>query len=114
MRVIALAAVVALSAGLGTAWPAWSQGRHDDRPHGVPTAAKAPTKVPDGAIPLKDGGHLLIGRDGITYHVDRDGKRVRMRDGQVMEATDGAKYLMRNDAIWRTITDKGTMHPGHP
>jgi len=32
-----------------------------------------------------------------------------MRDGVVMEGKDGARYMMKNDAVWRQITEKGTM-----
>lgn len=100
---------------LGTAASAAAQGRHDDRPHGMP-ASKAATQAAEprsGGIPLKDGGQLFIGDHGVTYHLDKAGKRVRMRDGQIMEGADGTKYMMRNDAIWRAITEKGTLHPSH-
>jgi len=36
-----------------------------------------------------------------------------MRDGVVMEGADGTRYMMKNDVIWRTITEKGTLHPSH-
>lgn len=107
-----LAVLLAATVGLATTAPA--QGRHDDKPHGTPpTSASVTAKAPEGAIPLKDGGSLVIGKDGVTYHLDKNGKRVRMRDGQMMEATDGTKYMMKNDAIWRAITEKGTLHPSH-
>jgi len=62
-------------------------------------------------IELKDGGKIVLEKDGKTYHVDANGKRVRMKDGVVMEAKDGRKYLMKNDAIWRQISEKGTLAP---
>ncbi len=31
----------------------------------------------------------------------------------MMEAKDGTKYMMKSDAIWKTITQKGTLHPSH-
>lgn len=60
-------------------------------------------------IPLKDGGTLIIKRDRTMYHADAAGYRVRMRDGVVMEAKDGARYTMKNDAVWKQIIDKGTL-----
>lgn len=62
-------------------------------------------------VELEDGGEITIDAKGHTYHVDAKGKRVRMRDGVVMEGEDGAKYLHRNDVIWKQITEKGTLSP---
>ena len=62
-------------------------------------------------IELKDGGKITLDKDGKTLHTDASGKRVRMKDGVVMEGKDGAKYLMKNDAIWKQITEKGTLAP---
>ena len=62
-------------------------------------------------VELKDGGKLVVDKDGKTYHTDAKGKRMRMKDGVVMEGKDGAKYLMKNDAIWKDITDRGTLGP---
>ena len=62
-------------------------------------------------VELKDGGQITIDAKGQTYHVDAKGKRVRMRDGVVMEGKDGAKYLHKNDVIWKQITEKGTLSP---
>ena len=54
---------------------------------------------------------ITIDAKGQTYHVDAKGKRVRMRDGVVMEGKDGSKYLHKNDVIWKQITEKGTLSP---
>jgi ketosteroid isomerase-like protein len=62
-------------------------------------------------VELADGGSILLGEDGHTYHTDAAGKRVRMKDGIVMTAKDGSKILHKNDAIWKQITEKGTMAP---
>ena len=62
-------------------------------------------------VELRDGGAITIDGSGHTYHVDGKGKRVRMRDGVVMEGKDGAKYLHKNDVIWKQITEKGTLAP---
>jgi hypothetical protein len=114
MRLPVLTALVAATVALVSTIPLAAQGRHDDRPHGsTPATTSEPAKLPDGAVALKGGGYLVIGKDGVTYHMDKNGKRVRMRDSQVMEAVDGAKYMMKNDAIWRAITEKGTLHPSH-
>ena len=111
MRTLILAAAMLLT-GTGPVLDAVAQGRHDEKPHGMPSGT-APAKVPQGGIALKDGGTLIVGKDGVTYHMDATGKRVRMRNGQTMEAVDGSKYVMKNDAVWQTITEKGTMHPSH-
>jgi hypothetical protein len=98
---------------LGIAANATAQARHDEKPHGTPKPSEVPVaNVPDG-IPLKDGGKLIINKDGTTYHVDAAGKRVRMRDGVSMEGVDGTRYMMKNDVIWKAITEKGTLHPTH-
>lgn len=109
VRTIAVAALAVAALGFN----AFAAGRHDDKPHGMPAKSTEAVQPAPGAIPLKDGGSLIIGKDNVTYHMDRAGKRVRMRDGQVMEGVDGTKYLMKNDALWRTITEKGTLHPSH-
>ena len=62
-------------------------------------------------VELKDGGEITIDAKGHTYHVDSKGKRVRMKDGVVMEGKDGTKYLHKNDVIWKQITEKGTLAP---
>lgn len=38
-------------------------------------------------------------------------QRIRMKDGVVMEGADGQKYLMKSDALWKQITEKGTLAP---
>jgi hypothetical protein len=62
-------------------------------------------------VELADGGSITLDKDGKTYHVDAAGKRVRMKDGVVMTGKDGAKYLHKNDAIWKQITEKGSLAP---
>jgi uncharacterized membrane-anchored protein len=93
--------------------------RHDEKPHGMvkQEAAPAVSVAPgegDQAIALKDGGTLILHKDGTTYHANAAGKRIRMKDGVVMEGKDGDRYMMKNDAVWKQITEKGTMHPNHP
>ncbi len=109
-------AIAAALLGIGVATTSFAQGRHDEKPHGPPKtapAATAPVDDAEGTIALKDGGKLVIRKDGTTYHTDAKGRRVRMRDGATMEAMDGTRYMMKNDAIWKTITEKGTLHPTH-
>ena len=64
-------------------------------------------------IDLKDGGKVVIEKDGTMVHVDAAGKRERMKDGKIMEAKDGSKLMMKNNAVWKTITEHGTLKPGH-
>lgn len=64
-------------------------------------------------IELKDGGKIVIEEKGTMVHLDAAGKRVKMQDGKVMEAKDGSKLMMKNNAIWKTITVHGTLKPGH-
>ena len=66
-----------------------------------------------GTIELKNGGRVTVQKDGTMVHLDAAGNRVRMRDGQVMEAKDGSKIMMKNNAIWKQITEHGTLKPGH-
>jgi hypothetical protein len=44
-------------------------------------------------------------------HIDAAGNRVHMRDGQIMETKDGWKLIMKNNAIWKQITERGTLRP---
>ena len=67
--------------------------------------------VQANVVELADGGTIVIDKEGRTYHRDAKGKRVRMKDGVVMEGKDGRKYMHRNDVVWQQITEKGTMAP---
>jgi len=62
-------------------------------------------------IELKDGGKIMVQKDGTMVHIDAAGNRVKMRDNVVMEARDGTKFMMKNDALWKKITEKGTLNP---
>ena len=62
-------------------------------------------------IELKDGGTIVVQKDGKIFHADSKGKRVRMKEGIVMLGKDGQSYLMKNDALWNQITEKGTLAP---
>ena len=64
-------------------------------------------------IELKDGGKIVIDEKGAMAHLDAAGNRVRMRDGRVMEAKDGSKLMMKNNAIWQTLAVHGPLKPGH-
>ncbi len=62
-------------------------------------------------IELKDGGTLIIQTDGRMRHVDSQGHAVLMKEGTVMEGKDGASYMMKNNAIWKQLYEKGTLNP---
>lgn len=62
-------------------------------------------------IELKNGGKVMVKKDGTMVHIDAAGNRVKMRDGGTMEAKDGTKFMMKNNAIWKQITEKGTLNP---
>ena len=64
-------------------------------------------------IELKDGGKIVFEKKGTMVHMDAAGNRVKMKDGKVMTAKDGSKLMMKNNAIWKTITEHGTLKPGH-
>lgn len=68
-------------------------------------------QVKEQTIELKDGGKVTVQKDGTMIHIDAAGNRVKMRDGRVMEAKDGTRYVMKNNAIWKQITEKGTLNP---
>jgi hypothetical protein len=100
-----------------------AQGRHDEKPHGMTAPSGAATTAQpsvtardpsDQTILLKDGTTLILRADGAMYHADATGKRMRMKDGFVMEGKDGKKYLMKNDVVWQAISQRGTLHPSHP
>jgi hypothetical protein len=62
-------------------------------------------------IQLKDGTTLIVQSDGKMRHMDSRGHAVLMKEGEVMEAKDGSRYMMKNSAIWRQLYDKGTLNP---
>lgn len=64
-------------------------------------------------IDLKDGGKIVIDKEGAIAHMDAAGKRVKMKDGKIMEAKDGSRLMMKNNAVWKTIAEHGTLKPGH-
>lgn len=66
---------------------------------------------PGETIELKDGGKVTVQKDGTMVHIDAAGNRVKMRDKVAMEAKDGTKFVMKNNAIWKQITEKGTLNP---
>ncbi len=76
-------------------------------------SAFAAAPVQDQTFELKDGGKIVIEKSGTMIHLDAAGKRVIMRDGVEMEAKDGSKLMMKNNAIWKTISQHGTLKPGH-
>jgi hypothetical protein len=78
---------------------------------GAEPAVKEKLIVEGTVVELKDGGKITIDKDGKTYHTDTAGKRVRMKNDQVMEGKDGRKYLHRNDVVWQQLSEKGTMAP---
>jgi hypothetical protein len=107
--------LLAVTAALMLATSSYGQTRHDERPHGAPKksaeAQKQPVGIAGPAIELKGGEKIVIEKDGTMAHYDAAGKRVKMRDGKVMEAKDGSKLVMKNNAIWKQITEKGTLRP---
>jgi hypothetical protein len=113
-----LNSVIAILVGVGIGTVALAQ-RHDEKPHGVmktdsaPAVTIAPSDSTEQAIALKDGGTLVLRKDGTMYHANAAGKRVQMKNDVVMVANDGTRYMMKSDAVWKQISEKGTMHPNH-
>jgi len=79
----------------------------------IASAAFAADQATQQSIELKDGGKIVMEKGGTMIHVDAAGNRVKMRDGTMMEAKDGSKLMMKNNEIWKTITEHGTLKPGH-
>jgi hypothetical protein len=75
--------------------------------------AAEPQTVERQPIELKDGGKIVFEKQGTMVHIDAAGNRVKMRDGRVMEAKDGSKVMMKNNALWQTLAVHGTLKPGH-
>lgn len=53
----------------------------------------------------------MVKKDGTMVHIDAAGNCVKMRDNVVMEAKDGTKFMMKNNALWKQLTEKGTLKP---
>lgn len=75
------------------------------------SAFAAEERVPAQVVELKDGGKVTVQKDGTMVHIDAAGNRVKMKNGVKMEGKDGTQYVMKNDALWKTITEKGTLNP---
>ena len=75
------------------------------------TFAQGAAQPSQQVIELKDGGKVTVQKDGTMVHVDAAGNRAHMKDGQMMEAKDGSKLMMKNNAIWKQITERGTLRP---
>ena len=75
--------------------------------------AAEPQATEPQTIELKDGGKIVIEKQGTMAHIDAAGNRVKMRDGRVMETKDGSKVMMKNNALWQTLAVHGTLKPGH-
>jgi hypothetical protein len=43
--------------------------------------------------------------------VNATSNRVMMKDARMMEGKDGSKLMMKNNAIWKQITERGTLRP---
>jgi Spy/CpxP family protein refolding chaperone len=80
---------------------------------GTTAFATEPQVVERPPIELKDGGKIVFEKDGTMAHIDAAGNRLKMRDGTVMDAKDGTKVMMKNNAIWQTLSVHGTLKPGH-
>ena len=75
------------------------------------SALAAEERVKDQVIELEDGGKVTVQKNGSMVHIDAAGNRVKMRNGVTMEAKDGTQYVMKNDALWKAISEKGTLNP---
>ena len=73
--------------------------------------AAPPHAAAERVIELKEGGTLLVRTDGSMVHRDAAGRRVAMRDGEPMEAWDGLRHVMKNDAAWRQIIQEESLNP---
>lgn len=71
----------------------------------------AEERVTAQTVELKDGSKVTVQKDGTMVHIDAAGGRVKMRNGVTMEGKDGATYVMKSNALWKTITEKGTLNP---
>ena len=76
-------------------------------------AAFAADPATERTIALKDDGQVVVQKNGTMIHTDAKGNRIRMTNDKIMEAKDGSKIMMKNDALWQTIAVKGTLHPNH-
>ena len=76
-------------------------------------AAALAANDPAQTFELKDGGKVVVMKDGTMAHYDAADKRVRMRDGSKMAGKDGSMLMMKNNAIWKQISEHGTLKPGH-
>lgn len=80
----------------------WYVPGSDSRVGKLTTVAEATRQV----IDLRDGGQLVMQKGGMA-HYDAAGNLIAMKDGAVMEAKDGSKLMMKNDAMWRQLSEVG-------
>ena len=93
MKSLLTATILSAFAAVGTAFAADPVGTQAVVPAGT-------------VIELKDGGKLVMQKDGTTSHTDASGKRVEMKDGVLMEGKDGQTYVMKNRVVQKHIQEK--------
>ena len=62
-------------------------------------------------VAMKDGGSLIIYKDGKMAMRDSKGKTKSMKPGMVMETADGRKFTMRGNELWRRTSQEDLFKP---
>ena len=65
------------------------------------SANAADSDKPEKSIVLKDGSTVHMYKDGKMAMESKHGRPQHMKEGQVMEAKDGQKIMMKGNEIWR-------------
>lgn len=70
--------------------------------------AAFPAEQVEKSILLKNGSTVYILKDGKMAMEDKNGRAVRMKQGEVMETKDGKKIMMHGDEVMRL---NSILHP---
>ncbi|MFA7281234.1 MAG: periplasmic Cu(I)/Cu(II)-binding protein CopK [Sterolibacterium sp.] len=70
--------------------------------------AAFPSEQVEKSISLKNGSTVYILKGGKMAMEDKNGRAVRMKEGEVMETKDGKKIMMHGDEVMRL---NSILHP---